>query len=442
MLPQVLSDSASVGVVDSITRKRSGISLEPAEIRSVVLDFVAGRIPAYQMAAWLATVACEGMTIEETAALTGAYVTGGVRLDLSGIGPVVDKHSTGGVGDKVTLVVVPVVAACGFTVVKMSGRGLGYAGGTVDKLECVRGLRLDLGVADVRRVAREAGMVITGHTPQFVPGDWATYELRDLTGTAASIPLIAASIISKKVAIGATRLVLDVKTGPGALIPDPAAATELAETMVKLAGLFGLSCRAVLTDMSQPLGYAVGNALEIKEALHVLEGGHVPGLSEVCDAVAGLMLQSADPDLTPGAAYERVARAIDSGAARDQLLRWARAQGGDARQLTELGRLPSAPNRHVITATSSGWVQAVDPRAIGTAALRLGAGRMVEGAKLDHAAGLILRRRVGERVTRGDPLAELHFTSCDPSPAIALTDDAFVVGPDPCSAPRAVQHVL
>jgi pyrimidine-nucleoside phosphorylase len=429
---EVDSGEASARLLAAIAQKRSGRPMEAAQIEALIADFIVGRVPDYQMAAWLATVACQGMSLEETAALTRAYVAGGERLDFGGIGrPVVDKHSTGGVGDNVSLVVVPVVAACGVAVAKMSGRGLGYAGGTLDKLESVSGLRLRLGPAEVYRLLREVGMVITGQNAQLAPGDHATYALRDVTGTVESIPLIAASIISKKVAVGADGLLLDVKTGAGALIPDKTMAIQLASTMVRLAGSFGLRCRAVLSDMSQPLGYAVGNALEVKEALLALRGAEIPGLSELCRVLSRLMLQSAEPGLTDAAADDRISRVLDSGAAHEQFLRWAAGQGADVRLLEEPSLLPTALYQEIVTADRPGWVRTVDPRSIGTAALRVGAGRLVQDALLDQAAGVVLRRRVGDWVNAGDSLAEVHYTGGDAATAIALTRSAFTIGPEP-----------
>ncbi|MER8072285.1 thymidine phosphorylase [Streptomyces sp. NPDC094034] len=431
------NDEASARVIASVGRLRADGELATGEIEQIVADFVSGRVPDYQMSAWLATIACRGLNTAQTAALTRAYVESGERLHLGDIGrTVLDKHSTGGVGDNVSLVAVPVVAACGVSVGKMSGRGLGHAGGTIDKLESIPGLRLDCGAEDMYGLLRDVGMVITGQSDQLVPADRATYELRDVTGTVESIPLIAASIISKKVAVGADGLLLDVKTGTGALIVDRESATLLAETMVDLATAFGLPCRAVLTDMSQPLGYAVGNALEVKEALAVLRGAHVPGLSELCKVVCRLLLQLADPGLTDTAADDQVTRVLNSGSGFEQFMRWARAQGADAHVLARPELLPTASHRTVVTADRDGWVEDVDPRAVGAAALRVGAGRLVHGAALDHSAGVVLRRRVGDRAVAGEPLAEIHYTDRDPEAAVALCRSAFRIGTErPASRP-------
>ncbi|HUO38541.1 MAG TPA: thymidine phosphorylase [Mycobacterium sp.] len=434
---------ASAHLIEAIIQKRGGQPLDSGQIARIVDDFLASRVPDYQMSAWLATVACQGMNLAETTALTGAYVDSVVRLRLGDTaGPVLDKHSTGGVGDKVSLVVVPVVAACGVAVAKMSGRGLGHAGGTVDKLESIPGLGLDLPASAVRRILSEVGMVITGSSDELAPGDRATYALRDVTGTVDSIPLIAASIVSKKIAVGADALLLDVKAGSGALTPDPGTATRLAETMVEVAQNFGLRCQAVLTDMSRPLGCAVGNALEVKEALAVLAGEHVPGLSELCRFLSRLMLQLADPDLSDGAADRRVDDAFASRAGYQQFVRWATAQGADTGVFTRPDRLPAAAHRATIVADRPGWVTAVDARAIGCAALRIGAGRLVHGAALDHAAGVLLLRRIGDYVEPGDMLAEVHYSRGDPTAAIDGTRSAFMIDAERPLPPPVVHRIV
>jgi len=434
---------ASARIQRSITDKRDGRELPEAEISGVVADFVAGLVPDYQMSAWLATVACRGLTIAETAALTSAYVAGGERLDLRRLDrTVLDKHSTGGVGDKVSLIVVPIVAACGVAVVKMSGRGLGHAGGTIDKLESITGLRLDLTPDEVYATVAKAGMVITGQSAALAPGDGATYALRDVTGTVESVPLIAASIISKKVAVGAHGLVLDVKTGAGALLPDRGLATELARTMVELATMSGLRCRAVLSDMSQPLGHAVGNALELIEALAVLRGDYVPRVTELCVALCRLLLQSAEPGLTGEEADLRIAAVLSSGAAHEQFVRWTDAQGGDARMIEDPSLLPHAPRTETITAGRAGWVRAVDPRAIGHAALRIGAGRLAHGAAIDPGAGVRVACHVGAKVDAGDRLAELYYTSGDIAAATDLARSAFVIGEEQPAEPPLIHQIF
>ncbi|MGW0760562.1 thymidine phosphorylase [Streptomyces sp. NPDC002814] len=433
---------ASARVIGSTTRKRAGAVLDSGEIEGIVTDYVHGRIPDYQMAAWLATVACRGLSTAELVALTRAHTIGGGRLDLSRLdGPVVDKHSTGGVGDTTTLIVVPVVAACGVPVAKMTGRALGFTGGTLDKLESIKGLRTTIPIEEIVPMLTSVGMVLTGQSADLTPGDGATYALRDVTGTVESIPLIAASIISKKSAVGADGLVLDVKTGAGALIREQDRATELVRTMLGLAAEFGLNARAVLSDMSQPLGPAVGNALEIRQALAVLRGERVPGLWDLCAAVCRLMLQSVDAALTDKQAMARIDRVLDEGTAYETFVRWAVAQGADAAAL-EAERLPSAGRRLTITAPESGWVTAIEPRSVGNASLLLGAGRLTYDAPLDHGAGVLLRRRVGDRVDQGDVLAELCYDGGDVAAARSLVESAFRLGDTAVDAPATVQRVF
>jgi len=431
---------ASARIQAAVVHKRAGLPLAGPDIHAVIDDFVHGRVAEHQMAAWLATVACRGLDMAELVALTEAYVAGGERLRLEQIGRLVlDKHSTGGVGDKLSLIVVPIVAACDVAVVKMSGRGLGHAGGTVDKLESIPGLRLDLAPDEIYPLVRRVGMTIVSQSAALAPGDKATYALRDVTGTVESIPLIAASVISKKVAVGAHGLVLDVKTGAGALITDHAMAALLAETMLQLAEHFGLRCRGVLSDMNQPLGRAVGNALEVEEALAVLRGEQVPDVREASLILARLMLQSADPALTDADADARAAKAIESGAAYERFLTWVSAQGGDARLLEQRTLLPKSQHVLPITADRSGWVLAVDPRDVGMAAVHVKAGRLSHNAPLDHCSGVLVARRLGDRVEAGETLAELHYNEGDAALAARLLSRAFVVG-DERPAPQPVIH--
>lgn len=437
------SEAASAHILEMITRKRSRKRLSAVDIGQLIENFVAGKIPDYQMSAWLATVASIGMDIEEIEALTRAYMGGYAHVSHAGLGrKVVDKHSTGGVGDKVSFVVVPIVAACGVPVTKISGRGLEHAGGTLDKLESIAGLKLDLGAHEVRAILNEVGMVITGQSDELVPGDRATYSLRNASGSVESIALIAASIISKKIATGADGLVLDVKTGSGALIQPYEESVALAETMLELAKRFGIQCFAVVSDMSQPLGYAVGHTLEIKEALAVLQGAHIPGLTELCCVIARLMLQVTDRNLSNQAADERINRAIAQGTAYERFLRWARVQGADTRQLRHPELFPSARYQKTIFARQSGWVQSIDPRAIGYAALRLGTRPELDGSVADHSAGIILRKRVGDPVVAGEALAELHYNSDNIREMEAVIDSAFELGASSLPTAPLIHRVI
>ncbi|MDP3372310.1 MAG: thymidine phosphorylase [Candidatus Paracaedibacteraceae bacterium] len=418
-------------ILDSINLKRANKDLPSEMIESIIKDFVADRIPDYQMSAWLATVATAGMSLDEIESLTRAYVSGGGSLDHSTLGQkVVDKHSTGGVGDKVTFIVVPIVSACGVPVVKISGRGLGHAGGTLDKLESIAGLKVNLTAKEISNVINKTGMVMTGQSANLVPGDKATYQLRDISGSVESIPLIAASIISKKVATGADCLVLDVKTGSGALIQDYQGANELAEIMIKLAERFGIKCRAVISDMSQPLGYAVGNALEVKEAIEVLKGSDIPGLTELCVELSRLMLQIAKPELTDVDARNKVIHAISSGLAYEKFINWACAQGADGKQLLEPNTLPTAKYVISIKANKSGWVQYVNSRTIGNAVLELGANRKLEGSVIDHSVGVIIRKHVGDRVVENEEIAEIHYNKANIDISKKMILSAFSIGND------------
>ncbi|MGC4880057.1 thymidine phosphorylase [Micromonospora sp. DT43] len=396
-------------VLAAVAATRAGEPLPDGEIAALIADFLAGRVTDYQMSAWLATVAGKGLSRAETVALTRAYVDSGVRLDHSALGrPVVDKHSTGGVGDKVSLVVVPMVAACGVPVVKLSGRGLSFLGGTVDKLESFRGLRMDLAADEVTAMLRLAGLVISGQSDDLVPGDRATYELRDVTGSVRSLPLIAASVMSKKIAAGAHGVVLDVKYGSGALLADEMEARALAELMVDIGRDVGMPCHAVLSEMSVPLGRCIGNALEVREAIRALRGEPLGKLTELCRTIAALMLTLAEPGLSRDDAEKRVQDAVDSGAALEALRRWLAAQGGDVRQVDDPELLPRAARQVTVSADRAGWVSGVDPRALGEAAAQLGAGRFRYDDRIDHAVGIELLRTVGDEVRPGDPLAVVH----------------------------------
>lgn len=417
---------ASALTIDSIERKRRGETLSADHLLQLVGHFVAGRVPDYQAAAWLATVACMGLEAEEVLSLTRAYAAGGPVGRIGRIGEiVVDKHSTGGVGDKTTLVVVPMVAACGIPFAKMSGRGLGFAGGTVDKLESIAGLRMELERPHAAAILNEVGMVIAGQSATLAPGDATTYRLRDVTGTVDSIPLIAASILSKKVAFGPDLLVLDVKVGSGAMTPKPEDAWTLARLMEAVARLCGIRATAILSDMSQPLGYAAGNALEVAEAMRALEGQHIPALSELCNHLAAKIIRLARPGLGHDEAEQQARASLESGAALEIFLKWASAQGAEAGALDRIRKGPGAKRVSPLRASRSGWVHEVDPRLIGTAALHLGAGRLMQSDRIDPDAGITLGARVGDRVEAGDTIALLHGDHADHDLSAALAADAF-----------------
>ena len=374
-------------IKELIARKRDGGELTADEIAALIEPAVDDA----QLAAFLMAVALRGMSEAETGALLEAMLASGERV--SWPWPVADKHSTGGVGDKTTLVLAPLLAACGALVAKMSGRGLGHTGGTLDKLESIPGMRVSLSLAGMRRQVEQVGIAVCGQTAELAPADGRLYALRDATATVPSLPLIATSIMAKKIASGASRLLLDVKVGEGAFMPSVERARELAALMVRLGGEYDIETDAILTSMDEPLGYAVGNALEVEEAVATLRGEGPPDLTELCLAAAAILVGDR-------AAAER---ALGSGAAHERYERWIAAQGGDPN-----APLPQAPVVERVTADVSGVVQRCHALAIGEAAARLGAGRASKGDSVDHAVGIVVRRKQGDSVSAGEPLATVH----------------------------------
>ncbi|MCD7884471.1 MAG: pyrimidine-nucleoside phosphorylase [Lachnospiraceae bacterium] len=392
---------------DIITKKRGGAALSEEEIRWMITGYTKGYIPDYQMSSFLMAVYFQGMTDEETAILTDAMAKSGEQLDLSGIpGVKVDKHSTGGVGDKTTLIVAPVVAACGCVVAKMSGRGLGHTGGTVDKLESIPGTRTSLSGEEFLDVVRRTGIAVTGQSPNLAPADKKLYALRDVTATVDSIPLIAASIMSKKLAAGSDCIVLDVKTGSGAFMKTPEDAVTLAEKMVAIGVHNGKRIAALITNMDIPLGYQIGNALEVEEAVRTLQGQGPADLTEVCLALAAQLLYLAgkgDLDYCRGLAQD----ALKSGAALEKLAAMIEAQGGDAECVRHPEKLGRAPFAMEVKAEKSGYVTKMDSAGIGIAAMLLGAGRETKESEIDPLAGIILSKKTGDSVKKGETLATL-----------------------------------
>jgi pyrimidine-nucleoside phosphorylase len=388
-----------------IERKRNGAEVPAEELAELVLGFARGEVPDYQMAAFCMAVWFRGMTPAETHALTDAMVRSGETIDLSALGrKVVDKHSTGGVGDKASLVIGPVVAACGVPFAKMSGRGLGHTGGTLDKLESIPGFRVELAQEDFIRQVREVGMAIVGQTADLVPADKRLYALRDVTATVDQVALIASSIMSKKIAAGADAIVLDVKVGDGAFMKTLDAARELAETMVELGREAGREVVCELTDMDQPLGHAVGNALEIREAVDTLRGEGPPDLYELVLSASGHLLAFSDLGVDVDEGRRRAEEAIGSGAAHEAYERWIRAQGGDP----SLEALPQAPVVREVPAPEPGFVDGIATTAVGIASLHLGAGRATKDDEIDHAVGVEALAKRGDRIEQGAPLARVH----------------------------------
>jgi pyrimidine-nucleoside phosphorylase len=350
-----------------------------------------------------------GMDHRETAALTASMVASGERLDLSRLGRVVDKHSTGGVGDKTTLVVAPLVAACGVPVAKMSGRGLGFSGGTLDKLESIAGYRVDLTTAEFLAQLERIGIVVTGQTADLAPADGLLYALRDATGTVPSIPLIASSIMSKKIAAGAHAVVLDVKVGSGAFMKDRRMATALARAMVSIGAAHRMAVVCELTDMEQPLGRAVGNALEVAEAIATLNGQGPADLTELALVAASEMLVLGRRARTAPAARRMAEAALAGGGGLAKLRELVECQGGDVRMVMDPSRLPRAPRVETLVAPRTAYVRNVDAERIGIASVHLGAGREKKGDPIDHRTGIVVHAKVGDRIERGQAFADVHL---------------------------------
>ncbi len=395
--------------VDIIIKKRDRGELTREEIRFFVQGFVDGSIPDYQAAAWAMAVLLNGMTPQETTELTLAMAESGQVLDLSDIVDiVVDKHSSGGVGDKTTLVVLPMVAACGLPAGKMSGRGLGFTGGTLDKMESIPGYRCDLTTDEFRRQLAEVGIVLTGQSLDLAPADGKLYALRDVTGTVPSIPLIASSIMSKKIAAGAHAIVLDVKTGLGAFMQTLDEARELARLMMDIGKLAGRETVALLSDMNQPLGQAVGNALEVIEAIETLQGGGPADFRAHCLHVAAHMLVLGRRADSLDEAREMAARTLDDGSALDKFRTLVRAQGGDPAYVDDPSRFPRARLVETVPAPRSGYLSQIHAREVGNAAVLLGAGRAKKGDPVDHTVGFLIHHKVGDYVEAGQPLFTIH----------------------------------
>lgn len=417
--------------VEIIAAKRDGETLPAGEIASLVEGLGRGDLADYQMAAWLMAVYFRGLDDAETVALTQAMLQSGRVLDLAGVpGVKVDKHSTGGVGDKVSIALAPLVAACGVPVPMVSGRGLGHTGGTLDKLEAIPGFRTQLPVADFARIVGEVGCCMIGQTAEIAPADRRMYALRDVTATVECVPLIVASILSKKLAEGIDALVLDVKVGRGAFMKDLAHATALAQALVRVGTQAGKSVVGLLTDMESPLGRAVGNAVETREALDVLAGGGPADLVECTLSLGAEMLVLGGVAASDTDARAQLARAIASGAASATAEKMIRAQGGDPGVVADRSRLEVAGEELVVQAPREGFVTRADALAIGLAAVAMGAGRTRADQAVDHAVGILVEAKPGDRVARGQPLARVLVRSRDgASQAIAArVAGAFDVG--------------
>ncbi len=424
-------------VVPLIEQKRNGEALAPDDWSSLVRAYTAGHIPDYQMAALLMAVYLNGMAPGELAALTDAMLRSGASLHAGdGRPPRVDKHSTGGVGDKVSIVLAPMVAACGVTVPMMSGRGLGHTGGTLDKLESIPGFRTDLTLAAARRQLDRIGCALIGQTAEIAPADQKLYALRDATATVESTPLIAASIMSKKLAEGLTGLVLDIKRGSGAFLPDLEDELELARTMINLGEERGCPTVALVTAMDRPLGYACGNALETAEAVRVLQGTGPPDVLEVALRLGVEMLLLAGVEQEASRARATLEHAISSGSAIAKFADIVEAQGGNPALAEDPGLLPQAPLVETYEASSDGYVTEVAPRVIGKAVVALGGGRHRKEDDIDAAVGFVIETKPGDRVHRGQPLASMFVREASQTAtARAALNTAIHLASDPTVEP-------
>lgn len=393
---------------DLIMKKRNGESLSTEEIQYMIIEYVAGNIPDYQMSAFLMAVYFRGMTEEETLAMTQAVAHSGDMVDLSGIeGIKVDKHSTGGVGDKTTLIVAPIVAACGVKVAKMSGRGLGHTGGTVDKMEAIPGMQTTLEKEKFFEVVNTTGLSVIGQSGNLAPADKKLYALRDVTATVDSIPLIAVSIMSKKLAAGSDGILLDVKTGSGAFMKTVEDSIALAKEMVSIGENAGKRTVALVTDMDIPLGHNIGNSLEVIEAVETLQGKGPEDLTSVCLSLAGNMLYLAGKG-TIEECEQMAKTAMEDGSALKRLIAMVKAQGGDTSVIEDTGRFAKAPFAQEVLAKESGYIIAMDTESCGIASAMLGAGRETKESEIDYSAGIILKAKVGDFVEAGQTIAVLY----------------------------------
>ena len=429
-------------VVDLIEKKQAGLALSQEEINFLIAGYTDGTIPDYQMSALAMAIYFQGMTEEEASYLTMAMVKSGDEIDLSAIhGVKVDKHSTGGVGDTTTLVLAPLVAACGVPVAKMSGRGLGHTGGTTDKLEAIPGFSVTLSPQDFIDHVNRYKIAVVGQSGNLTPADKKLYALRDVTGTVQSIPLIASSIMSKKIAAGADAIVLDVKTGEGAFMKTLADAEALAHTMVKIGHQVGRKTLAVISDMSQPLGYMIGNALEVKEAIQTLQGQGPEDLTELCLVLGGQMLLAANRVTSLEEGKVLLQEQIDSGRALEVFKTFLANQGGDTRIVDNPDLLPQARYQILFLAQSTGLVSQWVADEVGVAAMMLGAGRETKEDIIDPAVGIELCVKVGDPIQEGQPLAILHSNREDVSEVLARLSAAVSIA-DSAQVPELIRKVI
>ena len=430
-------------MVDIITKKRDGGELTDQEITFFVNGYVEGKIPDYQVSALLMAIVFKGMTNHEIVTLTDRMEHSGDVMDLSSIkGVKVDKHSTGGVGDKTTLALGPMVAACGAILAKMSGRGLGHTGGTLDKLESIPGMNVFVSDEQFRKQVSEIGCAVVGQTGQLVPADKKLYALRDVTGTVESMPLIASSVMSKKLASGSDCILLDVKFGNGAFMKNVEAAKELATVMCKIGNALGRDTRAVLTDMEQPLGFAVGNALEVKEAIATLHGHGPKDFTDLCLRSGAIMLEQAKIAKTEEEAMEMLKKVISDGSAFEKFRQMVIAQGGDVSYIDHPEKFPESKYVIEVKAPKDGYIKRIVALEIGESAMRLGAGRETFDDVIDMSAGIVLSKKVGDQVKKGDVLCTVHTNVEDHAQILKDIEDAFHIVDEFVAVPPTVHDYI
>ena len=431
-------------MTDIIVKKRDGFKLSADEIEFVVDGYTKGEIPDYQMSALLMAILIRGMDREETLELTMAMMHSGETLDLSGIkGVKADKHSTGGVGDKTSLILCPMVAAQGVKIAKMSGRGLGHTGGTIDKLESFPGFNTGISEETFMANVNDFGIAIAGQTADLDPADKKMYALRDVTGTVPSIPLIVSSIMSKKLAAGADVIVLDVKSGSGSFMKTEDDARELAENLTAVGKMAGKKTVAVITDMDEPLGNAIGNALEVKEAIEVLRGEKKGELLELCLTLGACILTEAGIAENDDEARQMLIRGIEDGSALNKLAQLVEGQGGDKNAVYNTGLLPSAPVRYEAICKQTGYVKHISAADVGLVSMHLGGGRVTKESEIDLSVGLILNKKVGDRVEAGESLGTIHATSMEKAEQAAeLLRGCYTIVPDPVEKPAFIKGIV
>lgn len=434
-------------MIEMIEKKRDGQPLTEEEIRYVVEAYTSGDIPDYQVSALLMAIFLNGLTTEETVWLTAAMLHSGIVVDLGDIpGIKVDKHSTGGVGDKTSLIIAPICAALGIPVPMISGRGLGHTGGTLDKLESIPGFKVNLDLEQYRTTIRQTGLCLIGQTREIAPADKKLYALRDVTGTVANRSLISASIMSKKMAEGIDALVLDVKTGRGAFMERLADAEALAELMISIGRKMNKRMSALITDMNQPLGTHIGNALEVIESVEILKGNRDELRRDLVDlslALAAQMIVLGGKAANVEAALKMAQSSIDDGSALAKFEEIVTVQNGDASSLSDYSRLPTADHKHVIPAAADGCIQALDALDIGRGAVLLGAGRQTLDAGVDHGVGVVLHRKIGSHLAAGEAVMDIHYNDPEKlSASLPHFENAINIGPEPQEKPEVIIKTL